>query len=211
MTIVLIGSFILHALSIFAIIILYLRQNQYAQSEKAMQKLQQDVEAVLQSFLMEIQEENKQLAATITAVKNKDKRHPDEGKIKKSGGDFYSYSGNAETSVEMEKATIYSSVSSAKKAYQIINTNKEEKNIDAYESPISDVKDQLDISTNIYENKNEKLSFKAALESQLKQEAVKTTEERAIDMMKDGYDIEEIAKALGKGKTEIELLLKFHS
>ena len=210
---VLIGSFILHALSIFAIIILYLRQNQYAQSEKAMQKLQQDVEAVLQSFLMEIQEENKQLAATITAVKNKDKRYPDEEKIKKSGENFYSHSSNApsKTSVEIEKAMIYPSVSSAKKAYQIINTNKEEKNTDAYEPPISDVKDQLDISTNIYENKNEKLSFKAALESQLKQEAVKTTEERAIDMMKDGYNIEEIAKTLGRGKTEIELLLKFHS
>ncbi|MGN1386546.1 MAG: Swarming motility protein SwrB, partial [Bacillus sp. (in: firmicutes)] len=62
MTFVLIISFILHAFSMFAMIILYLRQNQYKQAEQAMEKLQKDVEAVLQSFLMEIQEENKQLA-----------------------------------------------------------------------------------------------------------------------------------------------------
>ena len=213
MTIVLISSFILHGLSILTIIILYLRQNQYVQSEKAMQKLQKDVEAVLQSFLLEIQEENNQLAATIATVKNKDKKYPDEAKIKKAGEETHNYSSNAHsnTLVEIEAATIYPSISSAKKAYQTMNINKEEKNADLYEPPMLDVKDRLDISTNIYENKTQKLSFKTAFENQLKQQAIKTIEERAIEMKKDGYNIEEIAKVLGKGKTEIELLLKFHS
>ncbi len=213
MTIVLIGSFILHALSILAIIILYLRQNQYAQSEKSMWKLQKDVEEVLQSFLLEIQEENEQLAAAMKAVKNKDKEYPEEEKNEESGENLKSHPGNAplNTSVKIEGTTIHSSVSSAKKAYQAMNTNKKEKNADSYEPPMLDVKDQLDISTNIIENKDKKLSFKAALDSQLKQQAIKTTEERAIEMMKDGYKIEDIAKVLGKGKTEIELLLKFHS
>ena len=92
-----------------------------------------------------------------------------------------------------------------------MNTNKKEKNADSYEPPMLDYKDQLDISTNIIGNKDKKLSFKAALDSQLKEQAIKTTEERAIEMMKDGYKIEDIAKVLGKGKIEIELLLKFHS
>ena len=210
MTIVLIGSFILHALSILAIIILYLRQNQYAQSEKSMLKLQKDVEEVLQSFLLEIQEENKQLAA---AIKNKDKEYLEVEKIEESGENLKSHPGNTplNTSLEIEGTTIHSSVSSAKKAYQAMSINKKEKNADSYEPPILDVKDQLDISTNIIENKDKKLSFKTALDSQLKQQAIKTTEERAIEMMKDGYKIEDIAKVLGKGKTEIELLLKFHS
>jgi len=209
-TIVLIGSFILHALSILAIIILYLRQNQYAQSEKSMLKLQKDVEEVLQSFLLEIQEENKQLAA---AIKNKDKEYLEVEKIEESGENLKSHPGNTplNTSLEIEGTTIHSSVSSAKKAYQAMSINKKEKNADSYEPPILDVKDQLDISTNIIENKDKKLSFKTALDSQLKQQAIKTTEERAIEMMKDGYKIEDIAKVLGKGKTEIELLLKFHS
>lgn len=193
MTLVIIGSFILHAISILAIIVLYLRQNQYAQSEKNMQKLQKDVEAVLQSFLLEMQEENKQLAAT---VQNKGGTHPDKEE--------------EDSPLPFSNTPSNPSVASVKKAYQPINV-QEEKNNDSYDPPMPDVKDRLDISISSDESKNEKLSFKAALDSQLQQQAAKTTEERVIEMLKDGYNAEDIAKVLGKGKTEIELLLKFHS
>lgn len=208
MTLVIIGSLILHAISILAIIILYLRQNQYAQSEKTMQKLQKDVEDVLQSFLLEIQEENKQLAAT---VHQKGAKYADQANTEKSVEDSHHRTSTAPAHAEVtvEAAKIYPSVSSVKKAYQQ-SSSQETKNIDSYEPLMPDVEDQLDISISSYESENEKLSFKAALDSQLKQQAAKTTEERAIEMMKDGYNVEDIAKVLGKGKTEIELLLKFN-
>ncbi|WP_161946597.1 hypothetical protein [Ureibacillus xyleni] len=40
---------------------------------------------------------------------------------------------------------------------------------------------------------------------------LKSFEEKVIDLFKAGKSVEEIAKETQKGKTEIELLLKFHS
>lgn len=37
-----------------------------------------------------------------------------------------------------------------------------------------------------------------------------TVEQQALELTKQGKSVEEIAKQLQKGKTEIELLLKFH-
>lgn len=197
MTFVLIISFILHAFSIFAMIILYLRQNQYKQAEQAMEKLQKDVEAVLQSFLMEIQEENKQLAETVNKqeVNHQNSAHEEA----------------PEASSAIEKVKVHPSVSSVKKAYQSVSGQEQNDIAVHYEPPMPDVSDQLELSVAAPENKDEKLSFKEALESQLKQQTVQSTEEQTLEMKKKGYNIEDIAKKLGKGKTEIELLLKFHS
>lgn len=207
MTLVLIISFILHAFSIFAIIILYLRQNKYIQAEQSMEKLQKDVEAVLQSFLLEIQEENKQLSASVENKKNtrvEASAAPDSGSADASSNN---------TSV-IETAKVYPAVSSVKKAYQAASGQEGKEKSNHYEPPVPDVEDQLELSVIADENKEEKdnkRSFKEAFEHQLKQQTQQSAEERAVEMRKNGYNIEDIAKELGKGKTEIELLLKFHS
>lgn len=38
-----------------------------------------------------------------------------------------------------------------------------------------------------------------------------TTEQRAVELYRNGKTIEEIAKIMQRGKTEIELLVKFHA
>lgn len=48
------------------------------------------------------------------------------------------------------------------------------------------------------------------VEEQKKLEKVLTVEQQALELAKQGKSTEEIAKQLQKGKTEIELLLKFH-
>ncbi len=49
-----------------------------------------------------------------------------------------------------------------------------------------------------------------ANETEKEQPKVFTMEQQAIELAKQGKTPEEIAKQLQKGKTEIELLLKFH-
>ena len=208
MTFLLIGSLILHGISILAIIILYLRQNQYTQSEKTMQKLQREMEEVLQGFLLEIQEENKELATTINSLQGRG--HQQEKKLKqkqKEEGSHIHF--NNVPSKTAEKVKVLPLKYSAKKAYQMVNNQIKANQTIPYEPPFVDVKDQLDLSSSIEEDKDGMNTFKAVFDSQMAQQVVKSTEERAIEMKKDGYTIGEIAKSLGKGKTEIELLLKF--
>ncbi|MBD3109416.1 hypothetical protein IEO70_13795 [Bacillus sp. AGMB 02131] len=204
MTLVLIISFILHAFSIFAIIILYLRQNKYIQAEQSMEKLQKDVEAVIQSFLLEIQEENKQLSARVENNKN---TRVQAAAVSDSG----SADASSDNASVIETAKVNLAVSTVKKAYHSASDQELKETSNHYEPPMPDVEDQLELSVITGENKEEKdnkRSFKETFEHQLKQQS---SEERAVEMMKNGYNIEDIAKELGKGKTEIELLLKFHS
>jgi len=48
------------------------------------------------------------------------------------------------------------------------------------------------------------------VEEQKEPDKVLTVEQQALELAKQGKSPEEIAKQLQKGKTEIELLLKFH-
>lgn len=53
-------------------------------------------------------------------------------------------------------------------------------------------------------------SYAAAVQKNIVQEEVAVDDRtRAIHMSAEGYSIEEIARKLGKGKTEVELILKF--
>jgi hypothetical protein len=92
---------------------------------------------------------------------------------------------------------------------------------------LSTVKPSESLSTRIPENKpvadsttplpSSKIVPKSKAVSTYKQVAAKlevaekeqSKEERALELSKSGYSIEEIAKRLSMGKTEVELLLKF--
>lgn len=53
-------------------------------------------------------------------------------------------------------------------------------------------------------------SPKEEMASLPEKEKMLTVEQQALELTKQGKSVEEIAKQLQKGKTEIELLLKFH-
>lgn len=59
-------------------------------------------------------------------------------------------------------------------------------------------------------SQNEKEESNSQLQENL-QEKTETFEDKVLALHKQGKSIEEIAKETNKGKTEIELLLKFHS
>lgn len=59
-------SFLIHAISLFALIILFQRQNKVQNSEKKMKQTAAEMEEMMTAFLIEIKEENEQLIAQLT-------------------------------------------------------------------------------------------------------------------------------------------------
>ncbi|MER3007375.1 hypothetical protein ABQG73_21320, partial [Bacillus licheniformis] len=61
-------SFLIHAMSLFALIILFQRQNKISDSEKKAKQAAKDMEEMMTAFLIEIKEENEQLIAKLGSV-----------------------------------------------------------------------------------------------------------------------------------------------
>lgn len=58
-------SFLIHAMSLFALIILFQRQNKVSNSEKKTKQAAAEMEEMMAAFLIEIKEENEQLIAEL--------------------------------------------------------------------------------------------------------------------------------------------------
>ena len=194
-------SFILHFISLFAIVVLYLRQNRYVESEKEMKKMKTELEEVLQSYLLEMQEENKLMLVNIKSI-NKQSVKPVKSQKKNS------------VATSEQEAISNNNISkvAASQAYESALKNNPKSN--EYIPPFEDVQDKIEVSiaTNEKESisqkekkKDEKTPFATIIDDQVK------VNEMAQKLAQEGYSIEEIAKKLHKGKTEVELMLKFYS
>lgn len=65
-------SFLIHALSLFALIILFQRQNKISESEKKIKQASKEMEDMMTSFLIDIKEENEQLIAKLNKTESVD-------------------------------------------------------------------------------------------------------------------------------------------
>jgi len=66
-------SFLIHALSLFALIILFQRQNKISESEKKIKRASKEMEDMMTSFLIDIKEENEQLIAKLNKTESREK------------------------------------------------------------------------------------------------------------------------------------------
>ncbi|MGM9924107.1 MAG: hypothetical protein ACI35R_07665 [Bacillus sp. (in: firmicutes)] len=200
-------SIVLHCISILAIIILYQRQNRYSETEKKMEKLRRDIEDILQSYLMEIKEENKDMAASLASSISEEPAVPQPVKETYSPREAGADGEGKIMSAPPKQAVV--------NAYYMKQQKKGQTN--TYEPPYDAVRDQL-IMTNDLERQSKEGQegadfnqlLKERLEKQRPIDKSKTTEEMIVEMHAKGFGIEEIAKKMNKGKTEVELLLKFH-
>ncbi|MEH7882745.1 hypothetical protein V7654_00350 [Bacillus sp. JJ1609] len=189
-TFLLLLSLILNAAAIFAIILLYLRQNRLVEAEKKQERIIGEIEEVFSSYLLEIKEENEKFIENMKTTNN----------VRKTGIKFDSQIQPKSLNPDLEPNTsdkgqkeelpprIGRGVSyhAAKKAYQ---QNSEPSSMKADEAE-SNLEDLLIIDES---SELQQLSF-------IDQVFLKKNQ---------GLSIEEIARDLDKGKTEIELLLKF--
>ncbi|GIN61554.1 swarming motility protein SwrB [Robertmurraya siralis] len=184
-------SLILNIVALFCIVILYLRQNRLLVVEKRQEEILKEIEEVISSYLIEMTEENEKFIEKLSQVQSKTE-----------AGQGMAITEQIDDNIELNKERVQlekgenityrkGTVFQAVKAYRNVNGNSEEK------------LDQEKVKPNL-ENK-EAQREKIEDSDDINDESVY---HKAILLQKQGLSIEDIAKKLGKGKTELELLFK---
>ena len=182
-------NLILNMIALLSIIILFLRQGKLLKLEDNQKKTVKEMEELLSSFVLEMKEDNEQLIKRIEYLKNENHR-PNQGDQEQP----------MSIKIPIEKTI-------EKDEWEIGNdlTNRLEKTVGNY-------------AVKAYQqSKQEKVDPKAHMkESGYLQESKNINpvqQESLADQIwilkTEGYSPEEIAQKMKKGKTEIDLLLKF--
>ncbi|WP_421384629.1 hypothetical protein ACOJQI_07950 [Bacillus salacetis] len=175
-------SFILNIAALLAIVILYTRQNRLLEVEKRQEKAVREMEDIISSYLLEMKEDNERFIQQFQAV--------NEGNFSRS-----------QEKVEKIKQA-------AEKAQNDHNHHHE-----------AGVENKA-INNHSYKRQN---AVKAYSQNTVKEESIDsekhippvepskedTVYNQIQTLQEKGYTLDDIAKELGRGITEIELLLKF--
>jgi ribosomal protein S18 acetylase RimI-like enzyme len=199
--------FVLNIFTIFAIIVLYLRQNRLSMLEKDQKAVIGEMEQLLSGYLLEMKEDNETL---VKAINNSVAMNPEHGQ---KGQERGSIKETKEEKQEIQEQNIlleYKAGSRAAAKKQAINAYKimPEEN-EANVLPVK-VEDKLELASAATSPQNQGKPAAKELSDMLQASLNERSLNEKVDMLADqGHSIEEIAKKLGCGQTEIELLLKF--
>ncbi|WP_100403041.1 DUF6115 domain-containing protein [Bacillus sp. FJAT-42315] len=149
-TLFIMASLILNAVALFAIILLFLRQNRLFDLKNQQQKMAQEMEEMMDAYLLEMKEENEKFIEQLSQKASVNEVKP---------------------SPAPEQVLLIPNLQRARavKGYKTASSTNE------HTTPLKkkQVEDEIDL------------------------------------LHKQGFTVEEIAKKLNKGKTEVELALKF--
>ncbi len=192
----LVFSIALNILALLCIALLFIRQNRLAAFESRQEKALEEMEEIVSSFIAEIKEENElfldrvqRIDSNLEESKKEEPQSPLEGNEPKAIPMINTYKAAAKSYQTFEKSAGNDDVEELLDLIlpQISEEDKKEKAVQE-----EDVADEA-----IVEKEEEP------------EEKEKTLLEVVTELEEQGKTIEEIAKQLNKGKTEIELLLKF--
>lgn len=195
--------FSLNIFTIFAVIILYLRQNRLTKLEKEQKALIMEMEELLTGYLMEMKEDNEALIKAVSQAGSQtsvDKMKEQMIVKSQSAG---------EQAVPVEKPIQEPKLRGTKR--QAMNAYKNQSEKDGEYKSSDEMKDNLELSAEASILSKEKAlviekDFSALLQDSLEELSLN---EQVDYLAEQGLSIEEIAKKLNRGQTEIELLLKF--
>ncbi|WNS77202.1 hypothetical protein RRV45_09505 [Bacillus sp. DTU_2020_1000418_1_SI_GHA_SEK_038] len=191
-------SLFLNVLALFSIIILFLRQNRFLQVEKKQEKMLQEMEEVISAYLVQMKEENEDFIKRMGKIERNAQTFPNgESRvtIKKSKDDSH-LEKNVSLQNRIGKANAYSAAN-AYKQNAVVPSSHASNNSKVI---ANDKVDLPPLETNtILADVNEK-------ENSQDQSLLNDI----LQLKKQGYNETEIAQKLNKGKTEINLLLKFN-
>lgn len=194
-TFLLVISFILHIISFLIIILLYFRIEKMRDVERKQASIMKDMEEVLSSYILEMKEENEKFLLEVQGSADKSK-------------------------VVTKKSPIDKPKKTAPKQRGV------PAKIDTVEDQLTD-EDLMQLLPTF--NEAEKLETKHQIKKPTIKKEPKKEEKKLIDepneppfeslpigtqvkiLSEEGLSVEEIAKKLNKGRTEIELFLKFNS
>jgi hypothetical protein len=177
--------FLLQGISLFAIILLYLRQYRLLQLEEMQKKALKEIEEVFSSYLLELKEENDRLMKGLESLDHS----PSEPELQTPQNHLI----ETNTHQSREKAQPIPSIPKASM----------HKAIERYRSNGSTTHDQ-EVDTAQHDGDTNQMLRD---EEQINEMDVYAIE--VIKLKNKGLTVDEIAQILNKGKTEVELLLKF--
>ncbi|WP_050614803.1 hypothetical protein [Bacillus testis] len=185
-TFVLVISFIVHCVTLLAIIILYSRQNQYKEAERHIEEMKRELEEVLGAFSLELEESNREMSFALEKAKE-----------------------------EGDRPVHFQTGKKAKAIPKTSPSKTDEGPAHHIERLVEEVADKIDLASAGHQKKEHippgNQLFKEELNRQLQDHSQMALIEQALLLHAQGSTSEEIARTLGKGKNEIDLLLKFHT
>lgn len=180
---VVITLFLIQMITIFVIVLLYSKLSKFQNIEKRQNELINEMDNAISVYLMEMKEENDRL---ISELKKPNVVQKTASTRKEGTAQTIKEQPVKEQEMEPRK---FVPVKQAASAYQKQKTQQQVK-----------------------EKDNEALEKAETLsEDNEIQEQNLTFEQQVINHYRNGKSIEEIARMMGRGKTEIELLVKFHA
>lgn len=180
---VVITLFLIQMITIFVIVLLYSKLSKFQNIEKRQNELINEMDNAISVYLMEMKEENDRL---ISELKKPNVVQKAASTRKEGTAQTIKEQPVKEQEMEPRK---FVPVKQAASAYQKQKTQQQVK-----------------------EKDNEALEKAETLsEDNEIQEQNLTFEQQVINHYRNGKSIEEIARMMGRGKTEIELLVKFHA
>ena len=192
-TVLIVMLFLIQLITIFVIVILNSKLSKFHDLEKRQNELVNEMDNAISVYLMEMREENDRLI-------NELKKQPVPQKAVRSNTDKQR---PADEQMEKNKKTAATTVKS-----QVQEPEMEPRKFIPVKQAAHAYKKQKNQHFDIVEESVEAELFKDAEHVPSKP---LTSEQQAVELYKNGKTIEEIAKIMQRGKTEIELLVKFHA
>lgn len=198
--IILIVLFIAQLLSFYFILLLNSKISKFKLIEKNQEKLVSEMEDTFSVYLLEMKEENDRLIREMAQVKNKQRNDNQNVKVRESLEMHLNSTNDME---EQNRSTL--------------NLQQQIESDDNTTQPKMEPMKVIpkSVAANAYKkNATAQTNSSNQMNKQPKEpadEMLQTFESEVIQYYKNGLSIEEIAKKTQKGKTEIELLIKFHA
>ena len=207
-TLIIIVLFICQLISFFLIMIMNSKLAKFKGLEARQEKMIREMDDAIGAYLMEMKEENNRLIEELTIAKQvHDER---------------------QSSVEQQSDTKSSNVQETIKDIENLLSAQETPSVESISERIAQSAKQkpfvpIAVATNAYNKQKEQSNAEvAALPTESSEDEANSFvqenalpdlapfERKVVEMHQEGKTIEEIAKETQKGKTEIELLIKFH-
>lgn len=190
-TVLIVTLFLIQLITIFVIVILNSKLSKFHDLEKRQNELVNEMDNAISVYLMEMREENDRLI-------NELKKQPNSQKAVHSNTDKQRTLHLADEQMEQNQkqtTTLKNQVPETELRKFIPVKHAAH----AYKKQKNQQFDEVEESVELF-TADEHVPPKPL-----------TTEQQAVELYRNGKTIEEIAKVMQRGKTEIELLLKFHA
>lgn len=208
MGIIVAALFILLLLCFYFIALLNMKINRFQNNERKNEIIFEEMEASISSFLTDIEDENARLIQSLQKVQavQQPKESTDRTPVVKNEVKRVEVVEEQSIVAELMEQTLEKEMV-IELVQEQVNTVEQHKSTNLIETPIEEVAPITEPIT----YSAPKAYVKNAYKTQKKEKPVQTVEERVYDMYARGQTIGAIAKELGKGKVEVELLLKFNN